>query len=231
MFKYYAIPFIAAAIIGLFILYFLEIIKFNKTGAKKFSFFRYFPYELNCFRRNNRMSWVYAIGLIVCVMLFTIPYIGLTIEIATSEFPNNLFPEITTYIIFVLALIGAISFCLLNFVKLSNYTLHLVLDALLVASNMSGAILSTLCFGTVLVDAYVKLDFIRVIIIVLGILNIIYMSILILNPSYKLWAKLVKYDADSYERPKFSYLPMIEWGNGIAYLINLAILCVAIYSV
>ena len=48
---------------------------------------------------------------------------------------------------------------------------------------------------------------------VVSIILLIFEFILMLNPKYKNWFKMVKVDAETYNRPKFCYLAILEWGT------------------
>ena len=58
---------------------------------------------------------------------------------------------------------------------------------------------------------------------------IIFMIVLICNPSYKSWAKLVKVDAQTYNRPKYNYLAILEWGSFIVHLVSYIPLIVSFF--
>lgn len=206
------------AVIGFVILFGFEISSFNKTGSKKYSFLRFFPYELNCFRRYQKSSNIYVAALVVLLLMLFYPYI------IFSFYTNQncaLSSQIASYTLLVLSFISLVSFALLSFTKLTAYKFHLVLAIVFSLSIFASTVLMILFYGTNIFVNYTLTDNARIISIVVGAVALLFEAVLICNPTYKTWAKVVSFDSeDSNERPKFSYLCMLEWGSLIAYLIN-----------
>jgi len=115
----------------------------------------------------------------------------------------------------------------LFFIKLSNYKLHIIF---------------ALIFYVLTILIYISVLFIftnnnisnfnvgnKTPIYVINIIMIIIMLILLLNPSYKKWNKMVKVDAQTYARPKYNYLATLEWGTLLSYFISFIPLIISLF--
>lgn len=219
-------------IVGFFILslliylavYFAERKDFNATG-NKFNFFQYFPFELNSYRRDNSKTLIRPISVSVATLLL----VGI----------NLLFALMTTmkggaiqaaYIMFGISLIQGAIFSTLRFIKLSNYKLHLVFASIFAGMNI--LILVTYVFF------FYNKDFFffnntpfgaRLTILIVSSLLLIGEFILLLNPSYKKWNRMVKVDAETFARPKYSYLVMVEWGSFLIYILSFVPVLIATF--
>jgi|SRR5574344_491162 hypothetical protein len=218
------ISFVLAYVIGIMILGFsfaFEFVKYGQTGANKYSFTRNFPYELNQFKVDQPKSYILLITesigslLLVCsALLFAINF-------------QNINPT-SAYIIFAISTFIIVCFNVLRFVKLANYRAHLLLTSIFVVSNLL-LLLLYYFFFTNKDYGYVLQTGVKVTEIVLLLILILFEFFLMLNPSYKNWAKLVKIEADIYSRPKFCYLAILEWGNFLLYLLSFIPLIIVVF--
>ncbi len=197
-------------------------LSFNKTGSGKYSFISYFPFELNQFKRNSAKSWIYEILIIFGSLLLGF---SLIFYILYNHFElGNIYQ---LYLLVSVIFIALLSFNLLFFIKLSAYRLHLVFAIIFSFSTLLSLVLELLllCRNDVL-GLTMSTPIINIIIIVIAI---VFMIILICNPSYKTWAKLVKVDAQTYNRPRFNYLAILEWGSFITFLITFIPIIVSLF--
>ena len=70
---------------------------------------------------------------------------------------------------------------------------------------------------------------IKIVVIVVILLLVIFELILMFNKTYKNWAKMVKMDAELISRPKYCYLPMLEWGNFLIYILSFIPLIIVMF--
>ncbi len=197
-------------------------LSFNKTGSGKYNFLSFFPYELNQFKRNYKRSWIYEILIIFSslLVLFSLVFYALFIHFEFHDIYQ-------IYILLGMMFIAVFSFNLLFFIKMSAYKLHLVFAIIFAFSTLLTLVLELLLLTrNDVLGLNMSTPIINIIIIVLAI---IFMLILICNPSYKSWAKLVKVDAQTYNRPKYNYLAILEWGSFISYLISFIPLIVSMF--
>ncbi len=208
---------IGLGIIALAVLYVLEIKSFNKTGNEKYNFLRFFPFELNRYKRDQSSSYVYPI----------LQGFG-TLCIATASlfFALQVFykggASTIAFILFAISFITALAFNILTFVKLSNYQLHLIFAVILVCLNL----LSLICGLFFLPNnnyyfVNTTSQATQITIFIVFFLLLVFEAVLMFNPAYKRWNKMVKVDAETFNRPKFNYLAMLEWGNLLIYILNL----------
>ena len=61
------------------------------------------------------------------------------------------------------------------------------------------------------------------------ILLMIFEFVLMLNPTYKNWAKMVKVDAETFNRPKKCYLAILEWGTFLNLLLSYIPIFIILY--
>ena len=50
-----------------------------------------------------------------------------------------------------------------------------------------------------------------------------------LNKNYKNWFKMVKVDAETYNRPKYCYLAILEWGTLLNLFLSFVPILIIIY--
>lgn len=217
------------AIFGFGLLFGCEIYSFNKTGAKKYSFFRHFPYELNCFRKNSKYSWIYAISLVVACLLLIFPFFAFAFISGRELATRGGWTIAAGYILFGISIISAISFISICFTKLSNFKGHVISAVIFVISILCSYLMMLLYFGTDVFLRYEIRNEVRIVIFFICLIFIALLILLMFNPSFKNWAKLVKYEGDNYERPKFSYLCMLEWGAFLAFVLELVPLFLAMF--
>ena len=143
-------------------------------------------------------------GLSFCSFLFAF---------ATQKYGGSV---TAAYIIFALNVLVAISFLILRFIKLSNYKLHIGFASVNVALNLLIDFLYLFFFTNSHV-VFLRTPNIGVeiacFIIILALL--VFIFVLLLNPSYKQWIKMVKIDAETFSRPKKNYLVIIEKKNEV----------------
>ena len=205
--------------------FFLSKKQFDRTGNAQFSFLQYFPFELNPFRKRSAYSYLYpvltiggSLGLMLCSVAFVFE-------------TNSVNGALTPSIIFSIVLfIGLLSFIALNFIKLSALKAHLVFVVLFVMS----VLMLNVLYGFYFLNFETRFardtkDVVRIIASGIAVLNVIFQLVLILNKNFKNWAKLVQMDADTYVRPKFAYLPVVEWGNFLSLLITFVPLGIMLY--
>jgi hypothetical protein len=223
--NYLAIVFSFLGFFGYVFLFIIERIDFNKTGAKKYSFLRFFPFELNRFKRYQKSSYIYAIANVACGLFLTLPYLVFATQ---AENGSNLNAN---YILFAASLIPIISFIFLSFVKMTAYRFHIALDSSIAFGNILLLVLMVLFFGNNKIVDYGLKSRVQIAITVILLLLLLFQAFLIVNPSYKRWAEIEKYDAtsDSYTRPKYSYLCILEWGSLLNYILMLSIIFLALY--
>ena len=163
---------------------------FSKTGTSKYSLLRYFPFELNCFKRNSKLSYVYPVVTFMGTLIISAAFLFFALETQ-----NNGGAITVAYIMFV------VSFVCLNL-------LEMILSLFFLPNT-----------NYVYVNAPHQATQIAVFTVTFVLL--IFEAVLMFNPSYKRWNKMVKVDAETFNRPRFNYLAMLEWGNFIIYILNL----------
>lgn len=191
------------------------VVKYNRTGSKKFNFLTYFPFELNSYRRYSSTKYIDISFMIITIILSLSP-------IVIFAFYYNL---ATSYILLAVFTLEIITFGILFFTKLSNYKLHI---GLAIAFTCLQIVFSLLSF-TFFTDSqfgYVLSDKAIIFIIIIVILQLIFEFILLLNPTYKDWYKKFKFDAETFSRPKYNYLAMLEWGTFLNLCINYIVILI-----
>lgn len=218
--KPYAFTFIGMAcyllaIFGLGFFVWIESHAYNKTGSNHFSFFRTFPFEMNQFRRNKKSS---SINIVVKIIISLLGATAGLMFVLYSRTSTNIL--VSAYILFFIDIIAIVAFNILTFIKLSNYKLHLIFLSIFISTTTLLDVLIIMFIGiTNLFDYGLEVGP-QTTILVLAILFLVFESVLVLNPSYKTWDRMVKLDAETYNRPKFCYLAILEWGS----LINLILI-------
>lgn len=208
------IAFVVAALV--FVFNFLAMtIPFNKTGSDKYNFLRYFPFELNRFKRYQKSSYVFAIlQFFASAVLITGAILFICVHHETAVF----------YVLISSLIISIISFNCLTYIKLSNFKIHLVFASICSFSTVLTLVLEFLTLTSDRGGIIISNPILNIIVIVL---TLIFMMVLLANPSYKNWAKMVQVDAQTFNRPRFCYLAMLEWGTFLSILLSFLPLIIA----
>jgi hypothetical protein len=218
--KYYAFISFVLAIIAIILYLSYEINAFNRTGANKYSFLRNYPYEANCFRKNQKSSWVLVTTKILMLLLLIIPFVFYVISKGQQDLAFNI-------VLLVVATAAVVVFFFLSFTKLSNLKLHL---GLMVSFTMLVFLINIL--ELMFLGAKDKMNYNRnpqVAIVIATVVLFLFQCFLLLNPSYKTWDKMQKVGSDNYIRPKFCYLCILEWGDGLVFLLEYVSLFIAFF--
>lgn len=206
--------------IELIFTFILMTFSYNQTGAKKYNFLTYFPFELNQFKRYQKSSWFYEILVILGSLILTFGLIFFGIFVILEG-------KYIALVVAALLFIAILSFNLLLFVKLSAFNLHVALAMIYFFSTLLAVMLELILFTNVNAIGILT-NFQKIFILVVTSLDIIYLLILLLNKSYKNWARMVKIDAQTFNRPAKCYMAMLEWGTLIALFIAFVPLCILI---
>ena len=197
-------------------------LSFNKTGSGKYNFLSYFPFELNQFKRNSKKSWIYE-----TLIIFSSLLLGFSLIFYLLYIHFDFRDIYQLYILMAVMFISLLSVNLLFFIKLSAYKLHLIFAIIFAFSTLLSVVLELLLLGR---NDVLGLNMSTPLInIIISVVAIIFMIVLICNPSYKSWAKLVKVDAQTYNRPKYNYLAILEWGTFIVHLVSYIPLIVSFF--
>lgn len=215
--------FLIVLFIAGFLIYLFDILAmtltFNKTGSGKYSLFSFFPYELNPFRRHSKITYLYII-LLVCGSISLALMLGCYCYLNSSSY--------VLWFIAILIFVGLVSFDILFFIKLSDYKLHVIFAVIFYATTFLSVILELLFLS----KSDNKLGLIISTPIINGVITVVAIIILLviaLNPSYKTWSKMVKIDAQTYNRPKNNYLAILEWGTLIVHFLTYLPLIVSLF--
>lgn len=200
-----------------------QYVSFMQTGDKKYNFLRYFPYELNQFKLRNKKTYVFLIIEIFAALCFIASSL-----FAAMYFTNKLNVPTSAYSMFVASALTIITFIILRFVKLTAYKSHLIFVTLNVAFNLLNLMLYYLFFSNSKFP-YVTTTSVRIVVIVLILVLVVFEFVLMLNKTYKNWAKMVKMEAELTSRPKYCYLPMLEWGGFLVYVLSYVPLFVVLF--
>lgn len=214
------ICFIIFLIVGLLFIagtLFTQITSFNRTGAKKFKFYTYLPFELTTYNGN----------IIQKTMTIIVKNFGeISLSIAMLMFAlyaqQNGGDMMAAYILFAVYTLSMFSFCILKELKLSRYTAHMFATTFYVACTI--LLLSLYIFfftndrynfGNGIINKGVQIaNFVCTIVL------LIFEFVLMLNKYYKNWFKMVKVDAETYNRPKYCYLAIVEWGTYLNLILS-----------
>lgn len=214
--KYIFLLFIGVGILLFGVVYVLEYLNFAKTGNGKYNFLRYFPFELNCFKRNQKVSYFYALASLFAAIFFSASFLSFAFAVT-----NNGGATIVAYIMFAISLITGFIFYFLTFIKLSNYTMHLIFAVILLCLNLLQLLLELFFLPN---SNYFFINVAnqgtQISLFVIVFLMLIFEAVLMFNPAYKRWNKMVKVDAETFNRPRFNYLAMLEWGNFLVYILT-----------
>ncbi len=197
-------------IIVLFLVYYLEIKDFNRTGARKFKIYTFIPFEVNRFKRDRKDTYLYPALHVLGSILLLVPMLVFALDVQ-----NKGGEVIVSYTLFTIMTLAFLAYNILTFIKLSNYTLHMVFTTLFVGLTLLLEILYIFFFSN---DQFmygngILTKGVQISTFVVSIILIIFEFALMLNPKYKNWFKMVKVDAETYNRPKYCYLAILEWGT------------------
>ena len=224
--KTYEIIFIISLlvlVVFLFVFIIVSINNYNKGGVKKYNLFSNFLYELNGFRRYNKLSYTYFGALILLLVLMIMPYFVFFLK-GRGDLAYRI-------LILVFSIVSSSSIFALFFVKMSQYKLHLAFDCLLASSNVCLLLVHALFIG--LGD---RAGFIfsnktfSILSLILGIVFVIVELALMLNPSYKKWFKMMSVNNDAQSRPKYCYLSVLEFGSLLVYVSSFILLTIAYFA-
>lgn len=192
------------------------VLSFERTGSKKFNFLTYFPFELNAYRRNAKDSFLNFGLIIISFILFIAP----SIIFALVHFNQGESKIISSVFLMICFILGAIVFVLLLFTKLSLFKEHLILVCFFIGITMLLIVLEAIFFTSLKLTYYdVSKPYMSYITLAINILQLIFEFVLLLNPKYKIFHKMVRIDAETFSRPKINYLACLEWGTFINLLI------------
>lgn len=202
----------------LFIFSFLFMsIAFNKTGSGKYSFFKFFPYELNQFKRNHKKSYIYEIFIILSSLLVIFSLIFYSLRFKETS--------VIYYLVFI-SILAIFSFNILFFIKLNNYKLHIAFALIFYVSTILTILSELFIFTNNNIPSFNVTN--KTPIYIINIVLTLFMLILLLNPLYKKRNKMVKVGAD-YSRPKLNYLAILEWGTLLSYFISYISLIISLF--
>lgn len=198
------------------IMFTYRILSFERTGSNKFNFLTYFPFELNAYRRNSKDSFLNLGLIIISFILFIAP----SIIFALVHFNQGENKIISSSFLMVCFILGAIVFVLLLFTKLSLFKEHLILVCFFIGITMLLIVLEAIFFTSLELTYFdVSKPYMSYITLAINILQLIFEFVLLLNPKYKSFHKMVKIDAETFSRPKINYLSCLEWGTFINLVI------------
>ncbi len=206
-------------IIGLLLIGFsfvFMILSFNNTGNEKYNFLKYLPFELNPFRRCLKKTYIY-VALIILGSLFLISSLIVYFLIFNDKI------IFLTFLIMIF--VSIFSFNILMFIKLSNTKIHLVFALINSFSILLSSLFEFMFLGSSNILIYSGSSFN----IFITIINLIFCLVLIFNPSYKKWIKMVHVDSQTMYRVKFNYLAMLEWGSFIVTILNFIPLIISLF--
>lgn len=209
------ILFVLAYVVGIITLGFcfaFEWIYYGQTGDKKYNFFRNFPYELNQFKIDHKKSYV----LLVVELFGCACFIGASLAFAIENMNTN---PTSAFIFLAVSSLSIIWFVVLRFVKLTNYKAHLISVSIYVVLNLLLLLLYYFYFTNPDYQ-YIFSTGVRIGEIIIILILILFEFFLMINPTYKNWYKMVKIEAEVYSRPKYCYLPILEWGNFLIYILS-----------
>ena len=221
-FRILVVVFLGIAILLEAIVLVFHITSFNSTGAKKFKFYTYIPFELS-FRlptlssgeyKNNFVAYLRRIrswiikGIPNFMLVLSMLCFALYVQFNGGDIT-------AAYILFTVFTLANFFFVVLTHLKLSYYSSHMLFTTLFVASTL--LLLSLYIFfftndhynfGNGIINKEVQITN-----FVISLILIIFEFGLMLNKNYKNRFKMVKVDAETYNRPKFCYLAILEWGT------------------
>ena len=237
-FRILVIVFLGIAILLEAIVLAFHISSFNSTGAKKFKFYTYIPFELS-FRLPTFSSGEYKNNLVAFLrkartwIIKGVPHLMLIMSMLSFalhvQFNGG---DITAaYILFTVFTLANFFYVVLSQLKLSYYSSHMLFTTLFVASTLLLLSLYIFFFTN---DHYnfgngVLKKEIQIANFVISLILIVFEFVLMLNKNYKNWFKMVKVDAETYNRPKYCYLAILEWGTLLNLFLSFVPILIIIY--
>ena len=216
------IAFFALAVIVHMVYLTVSYFLYQRNNSKAYNFLNNFMFEINNFRRYQKQSWLSLTVLILIGLLYIAPSVFFLL--------NNRGSLVYQIMFIVMSTISSGSMIALYFIKLSNYKLHIAFNSVFTISNIIFLVLSILFLGSGESFGFIyNNDSTKILIIILGIVFIVFQAILMLNPTYKSWDRMVKVDA-TYSRPKYCYLSILEWGSVIIFTINFILPIIALFA-
>ncbi len=201
----------------------VSIYNYNKGGVKKYNLFSNFLYELNGFRRYNKLSYTYFGALILVLVLMIFPYF-----IFFLKQRGDLAYRI---LILIFSVVSSASIFALFFVKISTYKVHLAFDCLLSSSNICLLLTHALFIGMGEKAGFIFSNkTFSVLALILGVIFVLVELCLMLNPSYKKWFKMMSVNNDAQSRPKYCYLSVLECGSMFVYFSTFILLTIALFA-
>lgn len=186
------------------------ILSFNKRQLTNFSFVRFFPYELNPFRRNEKTGVFGAVLMGISLVALIAPVVIFSINIGF----------LSAYLFMAMFIVTVGVYFALLFVKLTNFRGHVMCASLFVALVIGLILVEFLIFGSPQYGYMPNImDYRHYIIYTIHGLSLIFELILVLNPKHKEWGKLIKENEEKYVRPKFNYFATLEWGTFINLIV------------
>ena len=218
--------FVLLAILSFLILWLNEIRAFNRTGSFKFSFFTYLPYEINRFKRDQKSSYIFPFVQFAATIFLTVP--AFLFAILVQEKGGSFIP---CYVCASVLTLAMVAYNFVTFVKLSAYKLHMVCTTIFVSLTLALDALYLFFFTSnnyMFVNGVMNQSM-QIALFVIIILLMIFQFVLMLNPTYKNWAKMVKVDAETFNRPKKCYLAILEWGTILNLILSYIPVIVILY--
>jgi len=205
-------------------LWFFEIRAFNRTGSVKFNFLTYLPFELNRFKRDQKYSYIYPAVQVAGSVFFAVPLYLFALMVQ-----NNGGSAIACFIFAAVMSLALIAYNIVSFIKLSAFKLHMIFSTIFVALTLTLNGLYMFFFTS---ENYVYTkgslpQSMQIVMFIILMVIIIFEFFLMINPTYKRWARMVKVDAETYNRPKKCYLAILEWGT----LLNLLLSYIPIFLI
>ncbi len=224
--EYVIISCILLGILCFATLLFFEIKAFNRTGSAKFNFLTYLPYELNRFKRDQKYSYLYPAVQVTGSVFLAIP--SFVFAIMVEQNGGSVIPCFVFAGVISLALI---TFNIVSFIKLSAFKLHMVFSTIFVTLTLALNALYMFFFTS---DSFVFVkgapsQNLQIVMFIILIIIMIFEFFLMINPTYKNWARMVKVDAETFNRPKKCYLAILEWGTLLNLFLSYVPILLIIY--
>ena len=224
--RHVIVIFIILGILSFASLWFVEIKAFNRTGSAKFNFLTYLPYEINRFKRDQKSSYVFPVIQVAGSIFFAFPlylFAILVYQSGGSAIPCFVFAGVLS--------LALIVYNIVSFIKLSAFKLHMVFATILVSLTLC---LDALYLFFLTSSKYYFLNGVisqnmQISLFIILIIFMIFEFFLMLNPTYKNWARMVKADAETFNRPKKCYLAILEWGTMLNLMLSYVPILIMLY--
>jgi hypothetical protein len=144
---------------------------------------------------------------------------------------NNGGSVIPCFVFAAVMSLALIAYNIVSFIKLSAFKLHMVFSTIFVALTLALNGLYMFFFTS---ENYVFVkgslpQSMQIVMFIILMAIIIFEFFLMINPTYKNWARMVKVDAETYNRPKKCYLAILEWGTMLNLLLSYIPIFLIIY--